>query len=201
MNNKIKPSRLYYGIAVLIAAIGIALSVMLIINLITTVSSSSEQIVMPSSTDIELVDPGKYYIYYEYESVVDGKIYSTGSADVSGFRVFIVNKSNNENVELLTPIFNSNYSFSGRTGYSVFEFMIEEPGSYEITGHYEHGAGEEIVLAIGKGFVGNMFASILGAIAILFGSTAICIAIIVITTIKRRKHIKNQQEFSINHPI
>jgi hypothetical protein len=68
------------------------------------------------------------------------------------------------------------------------EFTIEKPGLYELSAWYPEGQeGPEVVLAIGRGFTGKLMRTVLGGLAILFGSLIVGVTIAVKTFLKRRK--------------
>jgi hypothetical protein len=85
----------------------------------------------------------------------------------------------------------STYEFGGRSGRSIFDFRIDQPGVYALSAGYPQGQpGPEVVLAVGKDFTTGLFTTILGALALVFGSMGIAVAITLITLLKRSKNKK-----------
>ncbi|HHU73040.1 MAG TPA: hypothetical protein GXZ28_00240 [Clostridiales bacterium] len=186
----VKPSRIYYGVSVFVFIAGLILFfIVLIFGIFSSINAIGTQVVVPGSEIIELDKAGKYIIFHEYKSVVDGKIYSSNS--INGLYCTLTNVKTGEDITLSITTPNMNYSVNGREGRSVFEFNIDEPGRYELKAWYGQRDGEEAVLAVGKGFGAGLFVTIILCIGILFGSIVISILIFVITFLKRRKY-KNE---------
>jgi len=189
-NGEIHPSRWYYGIAGVIFVGGwVAFGVFLFMNL-SGMGSKLQQVVVPGKTDIALRDAGDYTIFYEYQSVVDNRVYSTAH-ELSGLGVTLTSKATGSLLSLVPNTSNSTYELGGRAGTSVFEFNIIEPGAYELSASYPKGqVGPEVVLAVGHDFTVGLLTTIFGSLAIAFGSNAISIALTIYTVIKRNKAIK-----------
>jgi hypothetical protein len=70
----------------------------------------------------------------------------------------------------------------------MFDFKINQPGVYTLSGRYPKGQLEpQIVLAVGKDFTASLLTTIFESLALVFGSTGIAIAITVATAVKRSK--------------
>ncbi len=189
MNNH-PPSRAYYGVAGVVLAAGVALFVVVLLKGIRSIPSKVQQVAAPGTAELTLSRPGDYTIFYEYQSVLGNRVYSTGQG-VPGLECTLVSKSTQSPVALTHAAVNSNYSFGGRSGKSVFDFHIEQPGVYEFTSSYPQGEqGEEVVLAVGQGVVTGILSTVFGGLAILFGTIGLTIAIIVITAVKRHNAAK-----------
>ena len=187
MNKEIiKPSKLFYGIAGGIFVIGIVLFVIVLVKGITSsVDRLNMRVLVPGTENLELDEKGNYTIYFEYRSVVDGKVVET--RDINGLKCSLMNTDTAEYIELESTSSSSNYSVGGRKGYSVFEFSIDQPGEYELKAVYDTGKGEEAVLVIGKGFGSTLIKSILLCFVVLFVTLGTSISIFCFTLIKRRK--------------
>lgn len=182
----IKPSKIFYGISGAILIIGIILFVIILISgIFSSVDKISNQVIVPGKKIVELKETGKYSIYFEYRSVIDGKVFETNN--ISGLMCSLKNTSTGEFIKLDNASVNSNYSVAGREGKSIFQFVINETGKYELKAWYEEGEGEEAVLAIGKGFGMVLVRTILLSIGILFVSFGIAITIFIVTLVKRKK--------------
>jgi hypothetical protein len=184
-NGEIRPSRWYYAIAGVIFVGGwVAFGVFLFMNL-SGMRSKLQQVVVPAKADITLRDAGNYTIFYEYNSVVDNKVYSTAQ-DLSGLGVTLSSKATGSRVSLTPSTSNSTYEFGSRAGKSVFKFNIHDPGVYELSASYPEGQqGPELVLAVGHDFMVGLLTTIFGSLGIVFGSMGIALAITIVTVIKR----------------
>ena len=190
IQTKIKPSRWFYllGIAVFIIG-GVLFGLFIFSSLGNFAAESPIQVVVPGRSDIELPETGKYTIFYEYESVVGNRVFSTGE-DIPGIEVTLVSKDTGLEIPLFSTALSSTYSIGGRSGIGIFDFSIGRPGIFELSAFYpsgEQSSAKNIVLAVIHGFVGKLMGTILWGLAIFFGSAAIGVAIIVITFLKRRK--------------
>jgi len=195
IEEEIRPSRWYYGLAGLVFVAGWVLFALFLFQNLSGLSDTLQQVVVPGSVELTLSQPGKYTIYYEYRSVVGSKIYSADQ-NLPGLECVLVSKTTGSKVALSRASVSSSYSMGGREGVAVFDFTIEQPGVYELSAGYPVGQeGPEVVLAIGQGFVVRILTAVFGGLAIVFGSMAAAVAIAVITLVKRTKAKKE-----LNHP-
>ena len=188
MDNKIKPSGWYYGFAVLILIVGIVLFVVFIFYNLKTLPEGLTQLVAPGKSNLTLQTTGKYTVYYEYQSVVGGRVYSTGENLPSGLQFSVATKETGANIPISASTMKSSYSIGGRSGVSVFDFEIERPGVYELTSWYSEGqAGPEVVITVGQGFSANLLITVFGGVGICFGASVIAFIITIMTFIKRQR--------------
>ena len=96
------PSRWRYLLGVLIAEGGITRFAALLINNI----NPDLLIVMPGSYQVEM-DNGSYTLFYEYQSEINGQVYSS-DIDVPGIRIAVIS-SEGVGVELTQPTDNKSY--------------------------------------------------------------------------------------------
>lgn len=186
-NQNIKPSRWYYGLAIVVFIIGGSLFTLFLFNSLSGLTGALTQVVVPVKSDITFPETGKYTIFYEYQSVVGNRLYFTGES-LSGLQCTLASKGAGCRIALSRPLPRSTYSLGGRKGVSVLEFNIDQPGIYEFSASYPEGQeGPEVVLAMGQGFLKNLMGTIFGGLAIFFGSGAIAAAIMVVTFLKRQK--------------
>ena len=158
----------------------------------------STQVIVPGSGDITLQQTGKYTIFYEYRSVVGNRIYFTGE-NIPGIIVNITSKDTGDELPFSSTAAKSSYSIGSRSGIGLFDFVIDEPGIYELSAAYPVVQGQqgeeqrqEIVLAIIHSSVierifGSIIGTVAGAMVVVLVPFAVGIAIIVITFLKRRK--------------
>jgi hypothetical protein len=189
-NGKVSPSRWLYGLAALIVVVGIVLFIVVIVSTISDIGKSLTHVVVPGSHDITLEKPGAYIVFYEYRSVVDGRLFSTNES-LPGLHCTLVNVQNSDEIVLRPAAVDANYSVGGRAGFAVFEFTIDQPGTYELYARYDEGQeGPDIVLAIGTSVTTKVVGSIFGGFAILFGSFVIALVLAIVTFVKRHKSAK-----------
>ena len=184
---KIKPTRWFYGLAVLIMFIGGVIFAIFLFSNLSRIAKDFIQVVVPGQETIILSEPGKYIIFYEHRSIVGNKVYSTGE-HLSGLYCLLKEKSTGQEIPLTPSQMSSSYSSGSRSGVSIFEFSIVRPGTYELKAWYEAEQGkQEVVLAIGHGFSARLMGTIFGGIAIFIGSLITGGIIAVITYTKRQK--------------
>ena len=183
------PSRWFYGLSALIFVVGIVSFVLLLISGLKSIENSLTRIVVPGKYDINLKDPGKYLVFYEYRSVIGNRVFNTGEK-IPHMKCNIVSKITGQPVVLANP--STSYSYStGRAGVGVLEFTISQPGVYEISAWYPEGRlGQEIVLAVGRGFGTRLMTTIVSCLAVLGGSILLAIVVFVVTLIKRRRALR-----------
>jgi hypothetical protein len=87
---------------------------------------SMQRVVVPGSGELVLDEPGRYTIYHESRSVMDGRVYDV--ADVSGLTVELVSAETGESVPLDAPGANTTYELRGRSRRGVHNLEIERPG-------------------------------------------------------------------------
>jgi hypothetical protein len=191
---EIRPGRWYYGLAALVFVGGWVLFGIFLWKNLSGIADQLQQVVVPGKASLNLPSPGKYTIYYEYESVVGSKVYSSGQT-LSGLEVTLVSAATGDEVALSRTDVDSTYSMGGRSGKAVFDFTIDRPGAYEFAAHYPEGEeGPEVVLAVGQGFTGRILVTVFGALGIVFGSMALAVAIAVITVVKRHNAAKRAKD-------
>jgi len=182
---RITPSRWYYVLSAVIFVGGWVLFIVFLFKSLTGMEANLQQVVAPGETEITLRSPGNYTISYEYHSVVGGKIYSTDE-NISGLECVLVSKAKGSRITLSPSRMNSTYEFGGRSGRSIFDFTIDQPGGYTLTSAYpQDQVGPEVVLAVGKDSTAGLFLTIGGGLALVFGSMGIALAVTLITLIKR----------------
>jgi len=191
---EVRPGRWYYGLAGAVFISGWLLFGLFLFRNLSRISSGLHQVVVPGKTGLSLSRPGSYTIYYEYESVVGSKVYSS-SRSLSGLECTVASKATGQEVTLSRTAVSSRYSVGGRSGYSVFGFKIDRPGIYEISAQYPEGQeGPEVVLAVGQGFTMRVLTTVFGGLAIVFGSIGLSVAIAVYTAVKRHKALRQAQD-------
>ena len=186
------PSRLFYALAALVGAAGLAYFAVFLVQGIGELSFGMTQVIVPGEQEIVLPEPGDYTIFHEYESVVDGKVYS-GPAGLAGMQCTLRSKATGSTVPLEKPAGQSTYTINDRSGTSVLAFTIDEPGTYVLTGEYgPNERGPDAILAIDHGFIGKLTTLIFGAMGIFFG-TGICTTAIAVITYMLRNNASRRK--------
>jgi hypothetical protein len=173
-----------------IATAGIVIFVIFLFGGLKDMTGGLVRVVVPGSSEIELRDTGRHTVFYEYKSVIDGKVYNT-RGNMAGLTCSLNSKETGEEVPVSAASTNTTYSLGNRAGYSILEFDINKPGAYEFSARYQEGTdGPEVVLSIGHNVIGRLLVTIFGSIAILLGSWIIGAVIIVVTLVKRQQRRK-----------
>lgn len=191
--SNIQPGLWYYGLAVLIIFIGFVAFAASIYSGITDAQSSLLQMVAPASADLFLPEPGEYTIFYENNSYVNGKYYSTGE-QIPGLQIRVRDRATGSYLDTFPAKGRATYSLDSRSGRSIMAFRIERAGSYQINASYPGNEGPEVVLAVGKGTIEGIFSSIMISFAALFGSIAIAASISFVTYRRRKKALLKLEE-------
>jgi hypothetical protein len=159
-----------------------------------------QRVVGPGSDEIELTETGRYTVFYEYESRVDGVDHST-DREPPQIDIGVERLSDGAEIEVGRARGETSYSLREHSGESIRQFRVDEPGTYRITISYADGSQEpEVVLALGEG-VGRGLLTSIGA---FFGSgiifcvlTMVAIGIAGFTFYRRYQADKRQVE---GHP-
>ena len=191
--NNVQPGIWYYGLAVLVIVLGFAAFAGSIYSGITDAESGLLQIAAPGGAELNLSEPGEYIIFYENNSYLDGKFYSTGE-QISGLEVHVREKATGLDVATYPAKSSLTYSLGSRSGRSIMAFKVERAGDYQVNASYSGKEGPRIVLAIGKGMIEGIFSSIMISMAALFGSIAIAAVITFVTYRRRKKAFQKQEE-------
>ncbi len=79
------------------------------------------------------------------------------------------------------------YSMGNRFGRAILTFQVSGPGIYRIKASYHPGhEGQQVVLAVGHGFMEGILPTVAISLAAFFGSLIIAAALVI--TIHKRRH-------------
>ncbi len=190
--SEIQPSSWYYGLAILIIAIGFAVFAWAIYTSVSIAGSELTQVVVPGSADLDLKETGEYTVFYENQTYVNGKFYSSGE-QIPSLQIHVTENATGGELSMKPSPSSFTYSFGSRSGRSIMAFQVERPGIYQLNASYSSRKGPEVILAVGHGFAESIFSSIAISLAALFGSIAIA-AVVVFTTYTRRKKGLDRQK-------
>ena len=160
---------------------------------LTHATDSLTQIVAPGRAELDL-QPGRYTVFLEEQSTVNGTIYST-TQSVSGLACRASSVQNGSTVAMQKPTMSTSYSVGGRSGHSVLEFSIQQAGKYAVACDYGEGAkGPEVVVAVGSGVGETITRTIVGGLAALFGGVGAALAVVVVGVIMREREKKRLRQ-------
>ncbi|MCX6668767.1 MAG: hypothetical protein NTV25_03045 [Methanothrix sp.] len=191
--SNVLPSPWYYGLAVLIIVVGFSIFAWSIFSSFSDMGRELSQVVVPGSADLDLKEPGEYTVFYENQTYVNGKFYSTGE-QIPGLQIQVSEKATASELSTYPSPGGFTYSFGGRSGRSIMTFRVERPGIYQINASYPSGKGPEVVLAVGRGFAESIFSSVVIALAALFGSMVMAAVVVFVTYTRRKKALDQQRE-------
>jgi hypothetical protein len=181
-------SPLWFVVAGLIALAGLAGALFYLMPRLGAADSRMTRVVVPGSAVLTLDKAGRYTIYHEKKSTVDGRYYA--SETVNGLRLGLTDEATRAPVTLTEPAMSSSYTIGNKSGASIYAFAIERPGRYRLVADLADGRNEpKAVLAIEQGMLGEMFSLIFGTIAIAFAGLGIAGAIVLVVLWRRSKAV------------
>lgn len=181
-------SPLWFVVAGLIALAGFAGALFYLMPRLGAADSRLIRIVVPGGSVLTLDKAGRYTIYHEKKSTVDGRYYA--SETVSGLRLRLTDEATGVPVTLTEPAAASNYTIGSKTGSSIFAFTIDRPGRYRLAADLAEGRSEpKAVLAVEQGMLGEMFSLIFGTMAIAFAGLGIAGAVVLAVLWRRSKPV------------
>jgi hypothetical protein len=180
------PGRKWYAVAVLVFLAGMTVFAAFLFIMLSKFGDDFVRVTVPGQADLTLA-PGAYTIFHERGGMTDGAGGGVITAcDVTGLRISVQKPGTGTAVPLTASAGNS-YTLDGRSGQSVFSFTLTEPGTYRLVARYDDGRpGPQAVLAIVRGFVWTLATTLVGGLAIAFGSVAIAGAIGIPVYARRR---------------
>ena len=180
-------SPLWFVVAGLIALAGFAGALFYLMPRLGAAESRMIRVVVPGSSVLTLGKAGRYTIYHEKKSTVDGRYYASES--VNGLRLRLTDEATGAPVTLTEPAMAANYTIGNKTGTSIYAFAIERPGRYRLVADLEGRSEPKAVLAIEQGMLGEMFSLIFGTIAIAFAGLGVAGAIVLVVLWRRSKAV------------
>ncbi|MEJ2735117.1 MAG: hypothetical protein P8189_16385 [Anaerolineae bacterium] len=155
------------------------------------------QVVVPGSAEITFEKSGAYAVYYEYQSVVDGKVH-VSSKTPPALVCTLTSRTSGDVVGVIPDYVPTNtYSIKDRerVGVLIRSMTIDEPGTYTFSCRYPAGRSQpEIVLAVGPNFVWEFLGiaartvvTAVAGLAVLLGSGAVAAVVMIAIVVKRRR--------------
>ena len=169
--------RWYYGLAVLVLAIGFSIFAWSLFSGINGLTGGLVQIVAPGTSDVNLKEAGEYTIFYENQSYVDGRFFYTGD-NIPGLQIKVIEKSTGNKLSTYSSPGSLTYSMGSRFGRAILAFRVSRPGIYQLSAYYpsDH-EGHQVVLAVGHGFIEGILSTVTISLAAFFGSLIIAAAL------------------------
>jgi hypothetical protein len=200
---KQKPSRWYYGLAILIPIFACGLTMFWVYRNVPKLPGALEvfginsltKVIVPGSAEINFPKVGAYAVYYEYRSVINGVNYVRDKF-LPSINCQLRSKATGKNIELASPHAEGNmYATQNqeRVGVLFKSISINQPGVHIFSCRYTDGRlNPEIVLAVGPNIIWELFnlaakpiaATVCGGF-VFIGALGISILIIGLVAIKR----------------
>jgi hypothetical protein len=177
------PGRRWYIVAILIAIAGWAAMAVLLVSRLSGSADRMMRVVVPGEIELRLNEPGSYTIFHEYRSNFEGTVYSV--ENIPPLEITVRSRASGAALPL-TDTTSSRYSVGSREGRSLYQFEVPSAGAYQLVATYSTGRTQpQTVLAIDRGFVGDLLVTILGGL--LFGLGGMVAAIVMSIVVFRRR--------------
>jgi hypothetical protein len=177
-----RPSAMQYlaGIAIIIVTTVIAIA--LLISGAFSIIKPDMSVTVPGTRQLELNDTGYYILFCEEQA-------SASSCDaIEDMTINLYDRFSNP-VELSYPSGDINYTIDGKSYSSIYDFWIDETGTYTLVAEYDEGeSGPNVVIAISNfNFMKAFMASFaIGTIGFIVG------LIIIIRAAMKRRSVSKQ---------
>jgi hypothetical protein len=180
--NRIKPTRWYYLLALLIPVFVCLGTALFVYGNVPKLPGALEalgtkdltRVVVPGSGEIHFPESGAYAVYYEYRSVVDGVSYARDECPPS-MRCQLRSKRTGEAVKLAPSNVEGNVyttHYPERAGVLFKRVSIDQPGIYDFSCQYADGRSyPKSVMAVGPNIVLEFFNVALKPIAAILCGT------------------------------
>lgn len=173
-----RPSRWHYfaGIAIIIVTTIIAIGI-LVANALNLVTPDM-RVTVPGTNPLNLEKTGAYLLFCEEDASSSGSCDSIADMDIKLY------DSASNPVELDYPSAEINYEINGKSYSAIFEFEIDESGTYTLDAKYDTGkSGPNATIAIANyDFMGAFLAAFaIGTLGFIVG-----LIIIIRASMKRR---------------
>jgi uncharacterized membrane protein YvlD (DUF360 family) len=214
--DKLRPTRWYYILAVLIPVFACVGTVLLVYQNVPKLPGALEstgiknltQVVVPGSAEIYFPKAGAYAVYYEYRSVINGASYVRAKYPPS-INCQLTSKATGEDIDIAPDYVEGNvYATQNdeRVGVLIKSITLDQPGAYTFSCQYTDGRTDpEIVLAVGPNIIYEFFNIAVKPIAAgLIGVPIFIIAcglsIVIVGVVAFKRHRSDVEETAIRTP-
>jgi hypothetical protein len=185
----VQPSPWYYLLAVPFFAVGAGFFVHTLLDGFLHLTDSLTQVVVPGEAELPLKQGQPYTVFFEQQSVVNGKIYSTDES-LNGLQCKLTALSNEQDIPIGRPSMSTTYNLGGRSGRSILGFRVPADGQYKFVCGYSDGAhAPEAVLAVGAVVGEKILSMVFRSLGEIFGGvgSAVIVFLIVLALRERAK--------------
>ena len=178
-------SRAWYVVALIVAVAGWGGVAWFLVARLSGATEGMIRFVVPGAIELRLNEHGRYTIFHEYRSTFEGRVYHVDS--LIGLEITLRSRASGATVPLNRGTASS-YTVNDRSGRSLYQFEIAAPGDYGLIAAYSDASREpQTVLAIDRGFVGQLLTTILLAMVMALGPLALAITISGVVFAQRRR--------------
>jgi hypothetical protein len=197
---RIKPSGWWYlpAVLVLVGGVigGLTLMVVGFVNLSRLVDDFARiEVVGGEGSDRLVFDrAGRFVLYYEFESDIDGVGFVGADADLPAVIEATVRGPGLEGPPLLVRDERNDFSFSfsGNAGISFASVRIPEAGTYTVT--IESSETSPFVVSVGPSVFGQLRGYVLGGLALLGVGVVVGVTAIVVLAVKRGRRKRERAQ-------
>jgi hypothetical protein len=196
----IRPSAWYYLLAAPFLLMGMFFFSYTLLHDILHITDSLAQVVVPGGTNLTLKHDETYTVFYEQQSVVNGRIYSSNEP-LSGLKCAVNPVPQGDVIPMRRPSMSTTYDVGGRSGKSVLEFFITQDGLHRFSCVYPEGSrGPTVVLAVGSGVGEGIMNTIVKCFGAIFGGGGVA-GLVFLTVYFLRERSKKQIVSCAQPPI
>jgi len=184
----IRPSAIWYAIAVVILVTGIAVGIAGGVKFVRSLLQPSlATLVVPGSATVEIDEPGTYMLCYEYQTVVDGTAHNL-SQTAPPMRATVTDLATKQDIAVVVTSTSYHYAKGNRAGVSVFDFNAPGPGKYEVNVAYNEDTtppGTPTVVTVEENVLGLAVGTLLGSIGFAFLLGLAALVTFIVTLVRR----------------
>jgi len=177
-----RPSAMQYLAGIAIIVITTVIAIAILISSALSIIKPEMSVTVPGTRQLELKDSGYYILFCEEQG-------SSSSCDAIEDMAINIYDSSANPVDLSYPSSDIDYTIEGKSYSSIYDFSIDEPGTYTLVAEYDEGeSGPDAVIAISNfNFMSAFMASFaIGTIGLIAG------LIIIIRAAMKRRSVSNQ---------
>jgi len=186
MKNKVK----YIIIGVLLFVIGAFVMPLGLVLYFVTLEETATKFKIPCYREITVEEPGKYYLWNEYQCVFEGTVYNSSEVLPNGLKINLISKDTSK-----TPELHSDASMSVSSGNnesnSVGYYNITETGIYflEVSGD-----ADTRIFSFGKSRIGKIIIVVLifGILSLVISFTGIGVTIYGIVQVVKGNRVSRE---------